>query len=237
MKRSDGRLLHRYRDGEAAIPGYIEDYAFFIHGLIDLYEAGFDPDYLGQAKQLCSEMIRLFWDPANGGFYLTGSDAEALILRPMEIYDGAVPAGNSVAALDLIRLGRLMMEKEFEQKADLLLKAFSNEVSQSPSSYSQLLIALDFTLGPSKEIVIAGDIQAEGTADALRSLYQTFTPNKVVVFRPDKKDEAKAKKMISLVPFLKERRAIDGKTTLYICENYACKTPLTDPQRIKEELQ
>ncbi len=235
MKRTDGRLLHRYRKEEAAIPAYIEDYAFFIHGLIDLYEASFDPKYVSQAKQLCSEMIRLFWDETRGGFYLTGSDAETLILRPKEVYDGAVPSGNSIAALDLIRLGRLTMEKEFEKKAELLMSAFANGVSQNPSSYSQLLIALDFAIAPSKEIVISGKTQAEETAEVSRLIYQTFIPNKVVAFRPS--DDLEAKEIISLVPFLAQQKAIDGKTTLYVCENYACKIPLTDLQRIKEEIQ
>ncbi len=235
MKRPDGRLLHRYRDGEAAIPGYIEDYAFFIHGLIDLYEASFDPDYLGQAKQLCAEMIRLFWDEKSGGFYLTGADAEMLILRPKEIYDGAIPSGNSIAALDLIRMGRLTMEKEFEEKAESLMNAFANQVSQNPSSYSQLLIAFDFAVGPSKEIVISGQAQSEETAEVSRLLYQTFFPNKVVAFRPS--DDAGAEKIISLVPFLARQKSVDGKTTLYACESYACKVPLTDLQKIKEEIQ
>ncbi len=235
MRRSDGRLLHRYRDGEAAIAAYLEDYAFFIHSLIDLYEASFDPDYLGQAKQLCAEMIRLFWDEKSGGFYLTGADAETLILRPKEVYDGAIPSGNSIAALDLIRMGRLTMEKEFEKKAESLMNAFANQVSQNPSSYSQLLIALDFAVGPSKEIVISGQARSEETAEVLRLLYQTFFPNKVVAFRPS--NDAEAEKIISLVPFLARQKSVDGKTTLYACESYACKIPLTDLQEIKQEIQ
>ena len=142
--REEGRLLHRYREGESAITGTIEDYAFFIHGLIDLYEATFNPDYLREAKHLANDMLRLFWDDASGGFFFTAGDAEKLLVRPKEIYDGAIPSGNSIAALDLIRLGRLTMEKGFEAKAESLFKTFSNEISQNPNAYPQMLIAKNF---------------------------------------------------------------------------------------------
>jgi len=233
LTREDGRLLHRYREGESAIAGTIEDYAFFIHGLIDLYEASFNPDYLKEAKHLADKMLRLFWDELEGGFFFVADDAEKLLTRQKEIYDGAIPSGNSIAALDLIRLRRLTMEKEFEEKVETLFKSFSNEISQMPNAYPQMLIALDFGLGPSKEIVIAGDINTEETHKMLRSIYSRFIPNKVVAFHPSgSKDE----RVVGLIPFLKEQLPLEGKTTAYVCENYVCKLPTTSVEKMQELL-
>src|SRR3989338_339215 len=234
LMREDGRLLHRWREGESAIAGTIEDYAFFIHGLIDLYEATFNTDYLREAKRLANDMLRLFWDESRGGFFFTANDAEKLLVRPKEIYDGAIPSGNSFAALDLIRMGRLTMEKDFESKAESLFKTFSNEISQMPNAYPQMLIAFDFALGPSKEIVIAGDINAKETSETLRSIYKRFIPNKVLAFRPA--EEKEAEEVFGLIPFLKEQPPLDRKTTVYVCENYGCELPTTDINKVEELL-
>lgn len=231
----DGRLLHRYRDSQAALTATIEDYAFFIYGLHDLYEATFNPKYLKEAGRLASDMLAFFWDETNGGFFFTSRDAEKLIVRQKEIYDGAIPSGNSVAALDLIRLGRLTMVKEFETKAESLFKSFSSEILQAPSAYPQMLVALDFALGLAKEIVIAGDKQAKETNQMLKIIYQRFIPNKVVAFRPS--SEIQAQEVVSLIPFLKEQLPLNGKTTAYVCENYVCKFPATDIGRMGEFLK
>lgn len=235
LVRKDGRLLHRYRQRESAILGTIEDYAFFIYGLIDLYEAAFNPDYLKEAKRLTEEMLALFWDEAGGGFFFTAGDAEKLLTRQKEIYDGAIPSGNSIAALDLIRLGRLIMEKEFEIKVDAMFKAFSQKVNSSPQGFTQMLIALDFLWGPSREIVIVGDRQIEATREILNTIYERFIPNKVVAFRPA--DESEVKRIIGLIPFVKNQLPIEGKTTVYVCENYTCKFPVTDKEKLIKLLQ
>ena len=153
MRTSEGRLLHRYREGEAAIPGYLDDYAFLIWGLIELYEATFEARWLSEALELTGSMIELFGDSDDekGGFFFTGSDAEKLIVRTKEIYDGAVPSGNSVAALCLLRLGRMTGRTDLESAADALLKEFSGPFSGSAAAYTQMLIALDFALGPGRE--------------------------------------------------------------------------------------
>lgn len=234
LVQEDSRLMHRYREGESAIPGMIDDYAFFIHGLIDLYEATFEPEYLLQAKNLAHQMLKLFWDETNGGFFFTGKDAEQLIVRQKEIYNGAIPSGNSIAALDLIRLGRLTMDKEFESRAEFLFKTFSNEISQMPNVYPQMLIALDFALGPSKEIVLSADKETKEIREMLKIIYGRFIPNKVVTFRPSK--DIEAKEIIELIPFIKTQIPIDGKPTVYICENYVCKFPVTSIEKIKELL-
>lgn len=229
------RLLHRYREGESAIAGMIEDYAFFIYGLHDLYEATFNPDYLREAKQLSYDMLRLFWDETNAGFFFTSGDAEKLLTRSKEIYDGAIPSGNSVAALDLIRLARLTMEKEFEEKAESLFKTFSSEISQMSNAYPQMLIAFDFALGPSKEIVIAGEKETRETTQMISNIYQKFIPNKVVAFRPTLEKEAE--EVVKLIPFVKEQLPQERETTAYVCINYVCKFPTTDIERLNKLLE
>jgi len=229
LVRSDGRLLHRYRDGESAILGTLDDYSFFIHGLIDLYEATFETDYLKEAKRLTEEMIRLFWDEKQGGFFFTAADAEELIIRQKEIYDGAVPSGNAVAALDLIRLGRMTFNREWESKAQKLLETFSNEISSMPTGYTQSLMALDFGLGPSKEIVLAGAQDDPKLNEMLQLIYTRFIPNKVILFRPTAAQEAG--EIISLAPFLEKQTAVNGQATAYICENYVCRFPTADIEK------
>lgn len=148
MSKPDGRLLHRYRDDEAAIPAFLDDYAFLIWGLLELYEATLDAVCLKAAVDMNNVLLDHFWDGEEGGFYFTPDDGEPLIVRKKEIYDGAVPSGNSVAMLNLFRLGRITTNPELEGKAREISRAFSKEVRQSPSSYSQLMIAVDFTAGP-----------------------------------------------------------------------------------------
>ena len=234
LKRPDGRLLHRYRDGEAAILATMDDYAFLILGLIDLYEATFQAEYLKEAKRLTEEMIRLFWDENRGGFFFAAADAEALIVRRKEIYDGAIPSGNAVAALDLIRLGRMTFNRDWETKAQKLLETFSNEISSMPTGYTQSLMALDFGLGPSKEIVLAGDKDDPKLNQMIQNSFKHFIPNKVVLFRPVSNQEAQ--EIISLAPFLEKQTALNGQATAYVCENYVCRFPTTELEKFNELL-
>ena len=235
MKRKDGRLMHRYRDGEVAITGFIEDYAFFTQGLHDLYEATFDPRYLKEAKFFLEEIFRLFWDKSGGGFFLTGKDAEKLIARTKELYDGAIPSGNSVATLSLLRVGRLTMNREIEGQARSTLDAFSADLDKFPSGFPQMLMALDFALGPSREIVIAGEKTDAKTQAMVQEVYSRFLPNKVVGFHPlGGKD---AKKIEALSPFMENQKALDGKPTAYVCKNYICDFPTTEISKLKELLE
>jgi len=224
LVRPDGRLLHRYREGEASILGSIEDYAFFIHGLFDLYEATFETRYLAEAKRLTGEMLRLFWDSELGGFFFTGTDSEKLIVRQKEIYDGAIPSGNSVAVLDLLRVGRLTMEKGWGRKAQDLFSFFSAAIHQNPEAYPQTLVALDFALGPSQEIVIAGEAGEPETREFLRAIYSRFIPNKVVALPSE------------LIPFTENQLPVKGKATVYVCKNYVCKFPVTEVSELEQLL-
>jgi hypothetical protein len=234
MVNSKGRLLHRYRDGDTAIVGTIEDYAFLIHGLLDLYEATFQMEYLKRSIDLANEMDRLFWDDKGGGFYFTASDAEKLLYRQKEIYDGAIPSGNSVAALDLVRLSLLTFDKRWEEKLDKLFNAFSSQIASRPSSYGQMLLAFDFMLGPSKEIVIAvpsTDTNIEEINDAINS---RFIPNKVLLLRPATGKEADD--IVGLSPFVEYQLPLSGQTTIYLCENYVCKLPVVDIEKFQSLL-
>jgi uncharacterized protein YyaL (SSP411 family) len=225
LRRSDGRLLHRYRDGEAAIPGYLDDYAFLVWGLLELYETAFEVRYLKEALHLTEEMINIFWDERKGGFYFTGQDAEEVLARIKQYHDGAIPSGNSVASLNLLRLGKITANDRLERIAEELIRSFGGQVNRSPTGFTQFLVALDFALGPTKEIVVAGDLDGKGTKRMLRSLQGRFLPRKFLILHPEGKDR---KAIEELAPFVKEQVSIDGKPTAYVCENYACKLPTTD---------
>jgi len=225
----DGRLLHRYREGEASIPAFLDDYAFLAWGLTDLYEATGEARWLAEAKRLTQEMVRLFWDDTADGFFFSGDQNERLIAQTKELYDGALPSGNSIAALDLVRLGQLTMDKELQDHAGRLFQTFSGQANQASSAFPQLLIALDFWLGPLQEIVIAGDPTAADTQQMLQAVYGRFLPRAVLAVHPV--GEA-AQAVEALVPFIKEQQPLQGKATAYVCKNYVCHLPTTDPSQL-----
>ena len=229
MRRQDGRILHRYRDGHAAILANVDDYAFLIWGLLELYETVFDVHYLQTALDLNNEMIKYFWDEQNGGFYFTADDAEELIVRQKDIYDGAIPSGNSVAVLNLFRLARITANSDLEDKANKIMIAFSKDVKSVPSGYTQMMVGLDFGIGPSYEIVIVGNPEAKDTKEMLNSLRKHFIPNKVVLLRPS---DQEAPDIIRLAKFTEYQSSFDGKATAYVCLDYACKMPTTDTEEM-----
>jgi len=229
MRRTDGRILHRYRDGHAAILANVDDYAFLIWGLLELYETVFDVHYLQTALDLNNEMIKYFWDEQNGGFYFTADDAEELIVRQKDIYDGAIPSGNSVAVLNLFRLARITANSDLEDKANKIMIAFSKDVKSVPSGYTQMMVGLDFGIGPSYEIVIVGNPEAKDTKEMLNSLRKHFIPNKVVLLRPS---DQEAPDIIRLAKFTEYQSSFDGKATAYVCLDYACKMPTTDTEEM-----
>jgi hypothetical protein len=233
MRTSDGRLLHRYRDGQAAIPANIDDYSFLKWGLINLYEATFDVRYLRDAFELNTVALERFWDDKDGAFHFTADDAEELPVRTKEVYDGAVPSGNSVAALNLIRLGRISGNPEYEAKAEKIFNAFSGQVRRAPQAFTMLLVAFDFAIGPSFEIVIVGRPGARDTHEMVTALRQRFVPDKVVIFRPE---GAKLPEIIHFAEFARNLKTIEGKATAYVCRRYSCDMPTTDIGRMLELL-
>ena len=232
MQETGGLLYHRYRDGEVAVPGFLDDYAFMIWGLIELYEATFKPRYLKAALDLNGFLLNNFWDEAEGGFYFTSGEAEAVLVRQKELYDGAVPSGNSVSMLNLIRLGRLIANPGFEEKAWRLRRAFSKVVAESPGAFTQLLSAVDFAVGPAYEVVIAGNPQARDVQGMVGAVRKVFVPNKVLLLRPD----GDSPEITNLAIFTKGLSSRDNKATAYVCRGYNCELPTTDVGEMLEML-
>jgi uncharacterized protein YyaL (SSP411 family) len=225
MLTNDGKLLHRFRDGEAKINGHLDDYAFLAWGLIELYEATFKTNYLKKAIELTNKMIELFWDENNGGFFL--SENEDVLFKQKEIYDGAIPSGNSVALLVLIKLSKITGRSDLNELTYKLVETFSGTVSKHPSAYTFFLSAFDFLIGPSFEIIIVGK-SSDDISKIQKLLNSKFIPNKILLYKPtDREDE------INLIaPFLTHYKEIDGKTTIYICTNYECKQPVTSVEEM-----
>ncbi len=233
LRAPDGRLLHRYRDGEAAVPSNVDDYVFMIWGLLELYEATFKVNYLKTALDLNRILVRDFWDSEKGGFYFTSADGSDLPVRKKEIYDGATPSGNSVAALNLLRLHRITGDSEFEKMADQLGRTFSGSVSQFSSAYTQLLVAVEFGLGKSNEITITGEAGAADTKRLLDELRKSFVPNKIVLFRPVNGDSSE---LGDIAPYTRDQKTVDGKATAYVCANFSCEMPTSEPDKMMELL-
>ena len=231
LVRKDGRLMARYRDGEAAFPAYIDDYAFLIWGLIELYETTYIPEYLFNALNFNTFMLKHFWDDKNGGLFIYGNDGEQLITRPKEIYDGAMPSGNSVATLNFIRLARLTGKSEYEDLAEQQFKTFLSTVIQAPHAFSFYLTALLFSESKSKEVIITGDSDYKGTEEMVKILQQGLNPLMNIVVYTDKH-----KDLNNLIPYINNYKAMDGKATAYICENFTCQSPITSLSEFKERI-
>ncbi|MHC4068723.1 MAG: thioredoxin domain-containing protein [Planctomycetota bacterium] len=220
--QKDNRLMRYYRDGHVVSKAVLDDYASMIIATLDLYEATFDSQWLAEARNLADRMIELFGDTKTGAFFLTGSDAEKLIVRTRPDYDGSVPSGNSLAAFALLKLGKITMDNRYTDLAERLLNNFSTQMTQSPTALTAMLIALDFHLGPSQEIVIAGDHQSPDTREMLNLIQSRFLPNAVVLLHPT---DDTAEQIEKLVPFLANQLPVEEKATTYLCENYICKKP------------
>ncbi len=233
VRDGDGRLYHRYRDGEAAVAGFLDDYAFLTWGLLELYGATFDVRYLKAALELARTTVDLFWDERNGGFFYAAADAEGLIVRRKEVYDGAVPSGNAVAALNFLRLARLTGDTSWEEKAAATTRAFSGTVAKAPASFTFMMTALEFALGPSREVVIVGDPAADDTREMLRALGRAYVPNAVVVLRPAGDDEPE---IVELAEYTRGLSQVGGRATAYVCERFSCRAPTNDVREMLASL-
>ena len=231
MLTEDSGLKHRYRNGDVAIDGHADDYAFVIWGLLELYEATFKTEYLQHAVSLNKKFVEHFWDDENGGFYFTAESAEELLGRKKEIYDGAMPSGNSIAIKNLLRLGRMTANAKWEQMADESLKLFANSIEKAPTSFGAALQSVDFLEGDTREIVISGTHNSE-TEQFTRPLYDRFLPRAVIIFH-DSEDN----RIRDLVPYLSDFGMKEGKPTAYVCQNYACELPTNDPDKMMELLR
>jgi len=226
LRTSDGRLLHRYRNGQAGIAAHLEDYAFLVAGLIDLYQATFEVNYLKAAVDLNREMIRHFHDDENGGFYFTADDGEELIVRRKEADDGAVPSGNSMAMYNLLRLGRMLGDAELEALAERTGNAFVNWISRAPYAFTQFMVALDLASSSSQELVITGRLHAPDTQALLKALAGRFLPYLAILFRPANETEPLIGRFAD---FTRSMTTINGKATAYVCSGYQCEQPVSEP--------
>lgn len=226
-----GRLFARYRDGEASIKAYADDYAFLIWGLIELYEATYKTEYLKKAIELNDDLIKYFWDGKNGGLFLYGNDSEQLIARPKEIYDGAVPSANSVAALNFMKLSRLTGKYELEEKAQEILKAFGREIESYPRAYSFSLLTLLFSESKAKEITVTAEDYSHVAKEMLDVINEKYDPYSTLLYyiKGDKNLE-------EISTFVKDYNAVSGKPTAYVCENFSCKEPITEVEVLRKML-
>ena len=229
MRRNDGGLWHRYREGEASIEGHLDDYAFMIWGLIELYQSNFHVPNLQAALDLNDYTLQHFWDSERGGFYFTSESQERILIRSRETYDGAVPSGNSVQLLNLLRLARMTGRSGLEERASQLAEAFGALIRESPASFTQWMISLDFALGPSSEVVIAGEPEAADTRAMLRVLRTGFLPNKIVLLRPP---GVGGEEISRVAAYAESVTGVQGKATAYVCHNFRCDRPTTDPQEM-----
>ena len=225
--------MRYYRDGRKVELAFLDDYAFMIMALLDLYEATFDAQWLIEAKNLSENMISLFGDDEHGGFFFTGKDGEKLISRTKPSSDGAIPSGNAIAALALLKLGRMTMDPRFSEQGEKVLQTFSQQLKQTPAYSSMMLTGLNFWLGPTQEIVIAGHANAPDTKQMLDLLRSKFLPNAVVLFHED--DDASSD-IYKIVPFIKYQPIMDSKATVYVCENYICNRPINQINKLDEML-
>jgi len=222
MTAASGKLLHRYRLGEASIEGFLEDYAFLVWGLIELFEACFETRYLKSGVDLTNTMLKDFVDRTSGGFYLTSEGSEEMLVRTKQASDGALPSGNSVAVLNLLRLAMLTADPVYEEYAAKTVQAYSKALSDMPEAHIFMMIALDFMYGPSKEVIVAGIPNAEDTRNMLKALRRRYTPHSVVLSSSIAHEKPGETRYMNR---LANYKAIDGKATAYVCQNRVCKQP------------
>lgn len=232
LRNDEGRLHKRYRGGEAGLTAHLEDYAFVIRGFLDLYEATFDPAWFAEAIALQKILDKHHWDESEGGYFTVADDAEALIVRAKKLYGGALPSGNAYSLGNLVRLHRMTGAPAYLGRADALQRAFAGEIAEQPIAFPATLCALDFLFGPTREIVLSGDPEAEDTRAMLRVLRRGFHPNQVVLLRTP----ANAEILAGLAPFTATQVPIGGKAALYLCRDFACEAPMTDPDKVAQSL-
>ena len=226
----DGHLLHRYRDGEAAIDGFVDDYAFMIWAVLELYRATDKVAWFEKAVELQARLSELFEDPDGGGFFFTRAGGEELLVRQKEFGDGAIPSGNSVSLYNLMRLGRMTGNVSYEESATALIRSAAGLLAQIPSAMTGLLVGLDFWLGPSIEIVIA---EGEGTTVMDEVLRDRYLPRAVVL----RVSASSAEPLSGLAPFTSEQRSIDGRATAYVCRDFTCSAPVTTAEDFRADLK
>lgn len=228
----DGMLKRSYKDGQAKFNAYLDDYAFLITALLDLYEADFDPRWIQEAKALSATMLEKFWDKGAAGFFFTSVDHERLPVRPKSFYDGATPSGNSAATLAFLRLAELTGDATLRAKAEQTLRLCRDFMEQAPQALSYMLSALDFYLGLTPQIAIIGRKGDLRTHQLLEKIRARFLPNKIIaVGEPDDVEHA------ALIPLLRGKSLVNGAPAVYLCQNYSCQVPITEVTELERNLR
>ncbi len=233
LRTDDGALLHRYRNGNAGIRANLDDYAFLTWGLFELYEATFDERYLGEALALHRTMNERFADEQGGGYFFTADGAEELLFRQKEFYDGAIPSGNSVAMLNGLRLSRVTGDLDLERTADGVGSSLA-ELNTHPSAHAFLMTAADFAVGPSLEVVVAGERSADDTHALLNAFRALYAPNAVVLLRTPGSGQAS---LAAIAPFTEFQVAQSGRATAYVCERQTCQAPTHDAAEMTRQIR
>jgi uncharacterized protein YyaL (SSP411 family) len=232
MRDQNGRLYHRFRDGELAVEAHANDYAFLIHGLLSLYQTTYDLTFAEEAQALQEIMMERFWDEENGGFFSTPNDSDELPVRPKELYDGAIPSANSVALSNLVFLFRLTGDPLWEKRAQDQIRAFAGTVKSQPQAFTYFLCALGFELRPGQDIIIAGELQATNTRQLLSALNLNFTPNKVAIVKSGTNSERLAK----FAGYTDGLKVIEGQATAHVCRNGSCTDSTTGTQTMVDKI-
>ena len=223
LRDKKGRLMKRYRLGKAGLSPHLDDYSFMVWGLLNLYEATFDTEYLARAIEFTDIMNKDFSDE-NGGFFIGSKDAEKLMVRAKDSYDGAIPSGNSVAVMNLFRLSKITGSTQWVDLADKALKAFTKQARNSPTGFAHMLTGFMFDLKDPKELVIVADGKTPETQELIQKIRGNYSPNKVVLF----KDMSDPDPLTDIASWTKAHSMMDGKPTFYVCENFSCKRPTTN---------
>jgi uncharacterized protein YyaL (SSP411 family) len=229
--RREGLLLRSYKDGQAKLNAYLEDYAFYVDGLVTLFETTGELQWLTEASALTEKMIDEFWDEQEGGFFYTGQSHEDLIVRSKDFFDNATPSGNSVAAEVLLRIGLLTDNSDDQRRAATILRLTAAALRRYPSGFGRMLCALDLFSGHPREIAIIGDTASKETELLLKEVWTPYLPNKVVA-RATPGDHTAPE----VIPLLRDRSQLQGKPTAYVCEHFVCKRPVNTPGELASQL-
>lgn len=214
-------LIHFYRNGKAGGDVFLEDYAFLSLGLIELYQATFKTNWLKEAIRMADQMMDLFYDPNDGGFFMTAKDSEKLLIRSKPYYDSVIPSGNSQAALLLFKLSSITKNKQYASAAEKTLQECSTRIQNSPTSLNAMLAALDFYYSSNQQVIIVPNPNLDNTKEILHLIRNKFLPNSIVISKNNNEIE-------QLLPLLSDYKSLDGKTTIYVCQNFTCQKPVTD---------
>ena len=235
LYHSSGKILYRsYRQGRSNVEGFADDYAFVVQGLLDLYEASFDIEWLKLAIELQETQDRLFFDEKNGGYFSSSGRDESVFVRMKDDNDGAEPAASSVAALNLLRLSQIYDDQKIGERARKTIDAFATILSQFPSGMPQMLVAIQNSLGKPRQIVIAGKRDSPETKALLKEVHRHFLPNTLVILA----DGGEGQKYLGEKnEAIRAMSLLEGKSAAYVCENFTCKAPVSDPKQLGDILK